>query len=130
MWLSLLQACVYKNFQGMGSKDAWAGYWEDQDPRAMLFPPLSSLCTTDNYRNLLDRLDLSDVVMAPYGEHREARPFERISLFTGWLRYGDRTVRYMSERVLRQLGRVQTIPGHPVEVAPPGTNLEQISLRF
>jgi len=101
MWLSLLQAWVYQHFQGMGSKDVLAGYREDRDPHTMLFLPLSELCTIDNYRNLLDRLDLSGVVMALYGEHREACPFERVSLFIGWLRYGGRTVRYMLERVLR-----------------------------
>jgi hypothetical protein len=72
MWLSLLQAWVYQHFQGMGSKDVWERYREHRDSRAMLFVPLSGLRTTDNYRNLLDRLDLSDVVMAPYGEHRQA----------------------------------------------------------
>jgi len=123
MWLSLLQAWAYQHFQGMGSKDVWAGYREEQDPRTMLFILLSGLGTIDNYRNLLDRLDLSGVVMAPYGEYRQARPFDRIRLFTGWLRYGDRTMRYMSERVLRQFERVQTIPRHSVEVAPPETNL-------
>jgi len=59
----------------------------------MLFVLMSGLGTIDNYRNLLDRLDLSGVVMALYGEHRQVRPFQRVSLFTGWLRYGDRTVR-------------------------------------
>jgi len=39
-------------------------------------------------------------------------------------------MRYMSERVLRQFGRVQTIPRHPIEVAPPDLNLGEISLRF
>jgi hypothetical protein len=32
--------------------------------------------------------------------------------------------------VLREFGWVQTIPRHPVEVAPPKTNLGTISLRF
>ena len=86
--------------------------------------------TPDNYINHLDRLDLSGVVVGPYGDHCQARPFDRVSLFSGWLRYGDRTVRYLTEWVLRQFGRVQTIPRHPVEVAPPETNLGQISLRF
>jgi len=89
----------------------------------MLFIPLFGLGTTDNYRNLLDRLDLSGVVMAPYGEHRQARPFDRVNLFTGWLKYGDRAVRYMPEWVLHQFGRVQTIPRHLGEVAPLETNL-------
>jgi len=96
----------------------------------MLFVPLFGLGTTDNYINLLDRLDLSGVVMTPYGERRQTRPFDWVSLFTGWLRYGDRTMRYMPERVLRQFGRVQIIPRHPVEVAPPDLNLGEISLHF
>ena len=39
-------------------------------------------------------------------------------------------MRYMSLWVLSQFGRVQTIPRHLVEVAPPTTNLGEISLRF
>jgi len=96
----------------------------------MLFVPLSGLGTTSNYRNLLDRLDLSGVVKAPYGEHREARSFERVSLYSRWLRYGDRMVRYLPERVLHQFGRVQTIPILPVQSAPPDINLAEISNRF
>jgi len=130
MRLSLLQAWVFQHLQGMRSKDVWSGYQEEQHPRAMRFIPLSGLGKTDNYKNLLDRLDLSGVVMAPYGLHRQVRPFERVSLFTGWLRYGDRQLRYMPERVLRQFGRVQTILRHPVQVAPPETNLGEISLCF
>jgi len=130
MWLSLLQAWVYQHFQGMGSKDTWAGYREDQYPRTMLFLPLSGLGTPDNYRNRLDRLDLSGVVMAPYRDHREARPFEWVSLYSKWLRYGDRMVRYLPEWVLRQFGRVQTIPPHLAENAPPMINLAEITNRF
>jgi len=96
----------------------------------MLFVRLFGLGTPDNYRNHLDRLDLSGVVMTPYGDHRQARPFERVSLYTKWIRYEDRMVRYLPERVLRQFGRVQTILRHPVESAPPDTNLGEISLRF
>ena len=68
--------------------------------------------------------------MAPYGDHRQARPFERVSLYSGWLRYGDRMVRYLPERVLRQFGRVQTILIHPVQSAPVDINLAEISNRF
>ena len=121
---------MYQHFQGMGSKDVRAGYGEDRYPPAMLFVPLPGLGTPDNYKNHLDRLELSVVVMIPYGEHCEARPLERVSLFTRWLRYGDRTVRYMPERVLRQFGRIHIIPRHPVEVALLKTNLGEISLRF
>jgi len=106
MWLSFVKAWVYQHFPGMGSKDAWAGYRENQYPRAMLFISLSGLGTPDNYINHLDVLDLTRVVMAPYGEHRESRQFERVSLYSGWLRYRDRMVRYLPKRVLRQFGRV------------------------
>jgi len=34
------------------------------------------------------------------------------------------------QRVLRQFGRVQTIPRHPTESAPPVTNLAEITNRF
>jgi len=130
MWLSLLQAWVYHHFQGMGSKDVWARYREHRDPRVMLFVPLAGLGTPDNYINHLDRLNLRGVVMAPYRDHREARPFERASLYSGWLRYGDHMVGYLPERVLRQFGRVQTIPRHPVESAPPVTNLRRSHSAF
>jgi len=101
MWLSLLQAWVSQHFQGVGSKDAKAGYRENWYPCTMLFVPLSGLGTPDNYINHLDVLDLTRVVMAPYGEHRGAHQFERVSLYSGWLRYGDNMVRCLPERVLR-----------------------------
>jgi len=65
-----------------------------------------------------------------YTDHRQACPFERFSLYSGWLRYGPRMVRYLSERVLRQFERVQTIPRHPVESASPVINLAEITNRF
>jgi len=39
-------------------------------------------------------------------------------------------VRYLPERVLRQFGRVHTIPRHPVESEPPVINLAEITNRF
>jgi len=129
MWLSLLQARVYHHLQDIGSKDVWASYWV-WDPRAILFVPRAGLGTSGNYIDHLDRLDLSGVVTAPYEEHREACPFERVSLYSGWLRYASRMVRYLSERVLPQFGRVQTIPRHPAESAHPVINLAEITNRF
>jgi hypothetical protein len=80
MWLSLLQAWVHQHFRGIGSKDACGGYRDDQHPRAMLFAPWVGLSTLDSYRGHLDALNLSGVVMTPYGEHRQTCPFERVSL--------------------------------------------------
>lgn len=121
---------MYQHFPSMGSKDVWAGYRENHDPRAMLFVPLSGLGTSDNYRNHLDALDLMRVVMAPYGDHCQAHQFERVSLYSGWLRCGGRMVRYLSKRVLRQFGWLQTIPRYLVESASPDVNLAGITNRF
>ena len=68
--------------------------------------------------------------MASYGNHRQARPFDWVSLYSRWLRCGDRMVRYLPERVLRQFGRVQTLPRHPVESVPSDVNLAEITNRF
>jgi len=130
MWLSLLQAWVYQHFRGMGSKDVWAGYRENRDPSTMFFVPRSGLGTPDQYRNHLDGLDLSAVVMHPYKDHYQACPFEQINLYSGWLRYGSRMVRYLPERVLRQFERVRTIPRHPAESVTPMINLAEITNRF
>ena len=121
---------MFHHFPGVGSKDVWVGYRENHYPHAMLFLPLSGLGTVDNYRNYLDALDLTRVAMAPYGEHRQAHPFERVSLYSGWLRFGDRMVRYLPERVFRRFEWVQTILRHPVKSSPIDVNLAEITNRF
>jgi hypothetical protein len=50
------------------------------------FFTMHGLGTVDNYKNYLDALDLTRVVMAAYVVHRQARQFERVSLYSGWLR--------------------------------------------
>jgi hypothetical protein len=52
---------VYQHFRGIGSKDVWGGYRDDQHPCAMLFAPRVCLSTPDSYRGHLDALDLSGV---------------------------------------------------------------------
>ena len=48
----------------------------------------------------------------------------------GWLRYGNRMVRYLPKWVLRQFGYVQTVPRYTLEIAHPRQNLGEITLRF
>lgn len=96
----------------------------------MFFEPRMCLSTPNEYRAHMDAMDPSGVVMAPYADHHEACPFERVSLYSGWLRYGNRMVRYLLELVLRQFGYVQTIPRHRCESAPPEKTLEEITLCF
>jgi len=45
--------------------------------------------------------------------NREERPFEWISLFSGYLRLGNWTQLHMPELVLHQYGYAQIIPRHP-----------------
>ena len=96
----------------------------------MFFALRMGLSTLDEYRTHMDVLDLSTAVMTPYVEHRVSCPFERVSLYLGWLRYGNHMVKYLSERVLHQFGYVQTVPRHPLESAPPKQTLGEITLRF
>ena len=110
---------MYQHFRGMDKKDVCGGYQECQHPRAMLFIPRVGLSALDKYRGHLDQLDLAGVTMAPYGEHRQAYPFERVSLYSGWLKYGDCKVRYLPKQVVRQFGYVHTVLRHPHESAPP-----------
>jgi len=97
MWLSLLQALIYQHFRGIGCKDVWGGYHDDMHPYVMLFVPRIGLSTPDSYRAHMNALDLTDIVMTPYAEHRQTCPFERVNLYSGWLRYGNRMVRYLPE---------------------------------
>jgi len=96
----------------------------------MLFAPRMGLSTPDEYRAHMDALDLSGVVMTPYVEHRHACPFEQVSLYSGWLRYGNRMVRYLLERVLCQFGYVQAVLRYPLESAPPKQTLGEVTICF
>ncbi|XP_073223360.1 uncharacterized protein [Cicer arietinum] len=62
------------------------------------------------YRQRLDALLLEDVLFTPYDDDRANHPFKDISMFSGYLRCGGVSVPYLSERCLRQFGRIQCIP--------------------
>jgi hypothetical protein len=46
------------------------------------FIPRAGLGTPDEYKNHLDGLDLSGIMMHPYRDHHQVCPFERVSLYT------------------------------------------------
>nr|ABN08233.1 hypothetical protein MtrDRAFT_AC155886g11v2 [Medicago truncatula] len=48
----------------------------------------------------MDQLDLANVIMSPYAEHRQTCSFERVILYSGWLIYDTRRVRYLPEQVV------------------------------
>jgi len=98
IWLSLLQAWVFQHFRCTGNKDVWRGYWERQHPRAIMYLPLRGMSTPNEYR---EHLDLSSVTMASYVEYCHACLFEPVSLYSGWLKYGTRKMRYLLEQLFR-----------------------------
>lgn len=91
---------------------------------------IRGLSLPDKYKKHLDQLDLAGVIMSSYIEHHQTRLFEWVGLYSGWLRYSSRRVRYLPERVLFQFGYVQTIPRHSCENASPRTILTEIIFRY
>ena len=86
--------------------------YDEMKPRACRFR-CGKLLPLLTYRRQLDGLESSEVVWTPYDDHRIARPFEMISLFSGFIKWGSVMHRHLPERVLRQYGFVQRIPSHP-----------------
>jgi hypothetical protein len=109
IWLSLLQAWVFQHSRCMSNKDVWGGYRERQHPHAIMHLPLRDMSTPNKYKEHLDQLDLASVSMAPYVKYRHACLFKPVILYSRWLRYGARKVRYLSEQMLRQFGHRQTV---------------------
>jgi len=94
---------VFQPFRGMGIKDVWGPYQDHVHPRAMMFVPLRGMSTPDTYRH---HLDLSTVFMSPYVEYRDICSFEHVNLYSGWLGYCTRKLRYLPDQVLRQFGLI------------------------
>lgn len=90
-----------------------------QHPRALMYLLSRGLALPDKYKEHMDQLDLTGVIMSPYVEHCQTCLFERVNLYYGWLRYGTRRVRYLSEWVLHQIGFVQTVPKYSCDSASP-----------
>ena len=65
------------------------------------------------YRVAIDGLAAGHVIWAPYGDHRAVRAFDDRSWVSGFIRWGSHVFRYLPERVTRQFGYVQMIPGPP-----------------
>lgn len=61
---------------------------------------------------------LDEVCFCPYEGHRQTRPFDVISLYSGWMGYGTSLMyHYLPERVMRQFGYLQIILRPPYESA-------------
>jgi len=83
----------------------------------MMFVSLRGMSAPDEYKEHLDQLDLASVVMTPYADHHHVCPFQEVNLHSGWLIYGTRKVRYLSERVLHLFRYIQIVPRFPNDSA-------------
>ncbi|CAL8994910.1 unnamed protein product [Prunus brigantina] len=79
------------------SLDSTSRLWHNIDKRAEV-------------RQQLDALNADQVIWEPYKFEREHHPFADVAFYAGMLRCCDVIEPYHPEQVLRQFGRVQTIP--------------------
>ncbi|KAM0958032.1 hypothetical protein ACFX13_023777 [Malus domestica] len=129
-YMTLLEAWVYEHMHLICSPNYDQNY-SDIDPRACRWKPrTSSGTTTDDLQKMrkkLDSLTANQVTWEPYTSRKQAQPFHEITYFTGMLKCFDVVEPYCPERVLRQFGRVQTIPKAPC-VLPRSTRATHASV--
>ncbi|XP_073219603.1 uncharacterized protein [Cicer arietinum] len=61
------------------------------------------------YQRRLNVILLDDVLFTPYNDDRTNHLFEAMSMFSGYLRWGEVSIPYLPERCLRQFGHIQCI---------------------
>lgn len=125
----LSQGWVFEHFPAMGCRSLDTDYIEEA-PRASRWRAGRGPGQVVGYRTALDDLTLEDVCWTPYTAHREARPFQLISLFSGYIRWGPLHHVHLPERVLRQYGHMQSIPRSPRIVTKVHTSHKQMHHRW
>ncbi len=112
-----VQAWIYEHFQGaaFGSREVDDTYAEGA-PRATRWKLTRGAGLVEPYRHALDRLTDADVTWEPYAGHRATRSWEPIALYRGFIRFGPTMLPYLPDRVLRQFGHAQPIPGDPRDI--------------
>ncbi|KAM7531213.1 hypothetical protein LguiB_034623 [Lonicera macranthoides] len=116
--LTLVVAWICEHFHYCANAFQNMEYMETQ-PRMCRWKP--QLCSRGDYesalitlREKLDDLTEIDVCWDPYKDHRVAHPFHEVSYYCGLLICFDIAEPHYPDRVLRQFGRVQTIPTMPM----------------
>ena len=85
--------------------------YDERKPHACRWKTGKAL-PVSTYCRRLDRLTSGVVCWISYGDHHAFREFEVISLFSRHIKWGPSIVIHRLERIVRQLGYVQTIPPH------------------
>ena len=92
-YATFLQGWSYEHFMSIRMRRMKPLYSEDQ-PRCRMYDAGKGTSIVV-VRSQLDTLTPTSIRFCPYDEHREERPFEWISLFSGYLRLGNWTQLHM-----------------------------------
>lgn len=115
--LTLLQAWIFEHFS-LGRPIPNRDYNEKM-PRMrrwhIQLSPRDTDSTLVSIREQLDDLSSNEVCWDPYINRRKSYPFHEVAYFNGVLVCFDIAEPYYPGRVLRQFGRVQTIPKAPMK---------------
>ncbi|XP_058216531.1 protein MAINTENANCE OF MERISTEMS-like [Rhododendron vialii] len=111
-YMTLLEAWIQEHFP-MFQHAINANYTEDL-PRAAHWQSRKEAksATTVRYREMLDDVQASQMVFNPYRERRQV--VADIALYTGCICCMIVVEPYLPDRVLRQFGLVQLVPGPPL----------------
>ncbi|XP_028085576.1 protein MAIN-LIKE 1-like [Camellia sinensis] len=129
-YMTLLEAWIYDHFRAFQPHQNM-GYNEDM-PHVYHWPSRretgSSIDHLKSFRAELDSLVATDVIWDPYHSCRDQHPCNPVTLYHGCLKCLDVVKPYHPDKVLRQFGRVQTIPDSPL--APSRGARGNISARY
>ncbi|GAU36399.1 hypothetical protein TSUD_38660 [Trifolium subterraneum] len=105
--------------------------YTNEEPVGAKYYPLKTDKWPYETRTSLDRMEVDEVTFFPYEDHRQTRPFQDISWYSGWIMCGSSMIcPHLLERVLRQYGHVQSIPRAPGVSAKAGMNQFSIQDAF
>ncbi|XP_058741642.1 protein MAIN-LIKE 1-like [Vicia villosa] len=111
---TLIQCWIHEYFPTLGRKgENWRPSENLGLPRAMRLSYMQGAIKVDAYRPILDELTPIDVIWRPFEDHRPHRAFNELSLYRGFLVWGELHVLYLPDRCLRQFGYCQYIPPAP-----------------
>ncbi|XP_028119491.1 protein MAIN-LIKE 1-like [Camellia sinensis] len=115
-YLKLLEAWIYEHFR-LGRPHPNLSY-SDEQPRVCRWSSRRDGGFTEDHsqtlREQLDMLHANEIEWDPYHLCRTHHPLHEVAYYTGCLKCFDIVEPYHPNRVLRQFGRVQTIPPEPL----------------
>ncbi|KAH7858050.1 hypothetical protein Vadar_019523 [Vaccinium darrowii] len=114
-YTTLLEAWIHEHFPTL--QQPQNPNYSEELPRAHRWLPRreASNVSVSHYRRMLDDLRADQVIFDPYKDRRgDVRP---IAFYTGPIRGMSVVEPYLPDRVLRQFGLVQIIPGDPIAPA-------------